>query len=93
VALKATNKNEGAPLYGARGADGTIFTASTVPYKKFPSLSFDDNQAAFDERKRLNITPKKRRRGDGVGSQQEGRDKVAKQTSAFTTRVEDVGQK
>jgi hypothetical protein len=43
-------------------------------YKKFPSLSFDDNQAAFDERKRLIVTPKKRRRDDGVGSQQEGRD-------------------
>jgi hypothetical protein len=29
-------------------------------YKNFHSLSYDDNQAAFDEEKRLNITPKKR---------------------------------
>jgi hypothetical protein len=59
-------------LHGARGVDGTI--SQFLLYKKFPSLSFDDNQAALDDRKRLNITPKKRRRGDGVGSQQEGRE-------------------
>jgi hypothetical protein len=63
VALKATNKNE--------GAYGTI--SQLLLYKKFSSLSFDDNQAAFDERKRLNITPKRSRRGDGVESRQESR--------------------
>jgi hypothetical protein len=60
------------------------------------------DEAAFDEQKRLNTTPKKRCRG-GVG----GRDrnassvkagkkavaKLAKQISALTTRVQDVEKK
>jgi hypothetical protein len=51
-------------------ASSTILGQDSVPM----SYAIRENQAAFDERKRLNITPKKRRRGDDVGSQQEGRD-------------------
>jgi hypothetical protein len=65
-------------------------------------LSYVDNQAAFNERKRLNVTPKKRRRGGGGGkgrkasSVKAGKKAVAKltkQISALTTRVNDVEKK
>jgi hypothetical protein len=71
-------------------------------YKSFHSLSYDDNQAAFNERKRLNITPKKRRRGVGGGKSRNASSvkagkkavaKLAKQISALTSRVNDVEKK
>jgi hypothetical protein len=92
------NKNEGAPLHGVQGADETV----SPLIQELPLVVLDDNQAAFDEQKRLSITPKKRCRG-GVG----GRDrnassveagkkavaKIAKQISALTTRVQGVERK
>jgi hypothetical protein len=45
-----------APTSGIKGANGDIFTGF---YKNFQSLSDDEKQAIFDERKRLNINPKK----------------------------------
>jgi hypothetical protein len=45
-----------APNSGIKGANGDIFTGC---YKNFQSLSDDEKQAIFDERKRLNINPKK----------------------------------
>jgi hypothetical protein len=45
-----------APTSGIKGANGDIFTGF---YKNFQSLSDYEKQATFDERKRLNINPKK----------------------------------
>ena len=47
-----------APTSGIKGANGDIFTGF---YKNFQSLSDDEKQAIFDERKRPNINPKKSR--------------------------------
>jgi hypothetical protein len=47
-----------APTSGIKGANGDIVTGF---YKNFQSLSDDEKQAIFDERKRLNINPKKSR--------------------------------
>jgi hypothetical protein len=41
---------------GIKGQNGDIFTGF---YKNFQSLSNNEKQAIFDERKRLNINPKK----------------------------------
>jgi hypothetical protein len=49
-----------APPSGIKGPNGDIFTGF---YKNFQSLSDDEKQAIFDERKRLNINPKKSRGG------------------------------
>jgi hypothetical protein len=99
--VASNNKNEGAPLHGVQGADERV---SPLLLQELPLVVLDDNQAAFDEQKRLNITPKKRCRRGGVG----GRDRnassvkagkkamaklVAKQISALTTRVQDVEKK
>jgi hypothetical protein len=45
-----------APTSGIKGANGDIFTGF---YKNFQSLSDDEKQAIFDERKGININPKK----------------------------------
>jgi hypothetical protein len=47
-----------APESGIKGPDGVIFTGF---YKNFQQLSDEDKQAIFDERKRLNIVPKRSR--------------------------------
>jgi hypothetical protein len=85
-------------MHGVRGADERV----SMLLEGIPLVVLDDNQAGFDERKRLNITPTERCR-DGVG----GRDrnassvkagkkavaKLAKQISALTTRVNEVEKK
>jgi hypothetical protein len=77
VALQATNKDEGAPSCGVLGADETAFTASTGT-KHCLMTTIKPPQ------KRLNITPKKFRRGKRVESNVT---KLAKQVSALTHRV------
>jgi hypothetical protein len=54
----AVDSRSGVPESGIRGPDGVIFTGF---YKNFQQLSENDKQAIYDERKRLNIVPKKSR--------------------------------
>jgi hypothetical protein len=70
--------------------------------QEIPLVVLDDNQANSDERKRLNITPKKLRRGGGdrksrnassVKAGEKAVAKVSKEISALTTRVSDVEKK
>jgi hypothetical protein len=92
------NKNEGAPLHGVQGADERV----SPLLQQLPLIVLDDNQAAFDEQKRLNTTPKKRCRGrvggrdrnaSSVKAGKKAVTKLAKQISALTTRVQDVEKK
>jgi hypothetical protein len=71
-----------APASGIKGANGDIFTGF---YKNFQSLSDDEKQAIFDERKRLNINPKKNR-GNHSRKGQTSAIKVNKKTLSKMTR-------
>jgi hypothetical protein len=85
-----------APPSGIKGANGDIFAGL---YKNFQSLSDDEKQAIFDERKRLNINPKKSR-GNHSKKGQTSAIKVNKKTlskmtreiSPMKARLKDVGK-
>jgi hypothetical protein len=84
-----------APATGIKGSDGTIFTGF---YKNFSQLSDDDKQAIFDERKRLNIVPKKGRgtpsRGgrktSAIKSKKKALGKLNREISSLKTRLKDI---
>jgi hypothetical protein len=83
------------PTSGIKGAKGVIFTGF---YKRFQSLSDDEKQAIFDERKCLNINSKKRR-GNHSKKGQTSAIKVNKKTLSKMTReismkarLKDVGK-
>jgi hypothetical protein len=85
-----------APTSGIKGANGDIFTGF---YKNFQSLSDDEKQAIFDERKRLNINPKKSRgkhskkgQTSAIKINKKILSKMTKEISSMKTRLKDVGK-
>jgi hypothetical protein len=90
------SNNGQAPSNGIRGADGKIFTGF---YKDLQALSPQDRQAVFDERLRLNITPKKKtpirakRTTSAIKAQKKAASKLTKQISALHIRVNEVAKK
>jgi hypothetical protein len=90
------SNNGQAPTHGIRGADGNIFTGF---YKDFQALSYQDRQAIFDERSRLNITPKKKtpirakRAASAIKAGKKTVSKLNKQISALHIRVNEVAKK
>jgi hypothetical protein len=75
-----------APTSGIKGANGDIFTGF---YKKFQTLSDDEKEAIFDERKHININPKKSC-GNHSKKGQTSAIKVNKKTLSKMTRLKDV---
>jgi hypothetical protein len=77
-----------APPTGIKGSNGEIFTGF---YKNFQSLSEDDKQAIFNERKRLNITPKRSRVGKSKASaitvKKKALAKMNREISSLKTRL------
>ena len=87
----------GAPVSGVRGSDGAIYTGF---YKNFKQLSEADKQSILDERKRLNIVPKKSRaRGGGgrnasaIKSNKKSLVKLRREISALKKRLKGVENK
>jgi hypothetical protein len=85
-----------APTSGIKGANGDIFTGL---YKNFQSLSNDEKQAIFDERKRLNINPKKSRGNHSKKGQtsaikvnKKTMSKMTREISSMKARLKDVGK-
>lgn len=58
-----THSGGDAPASGVVGKDGKVFTGF---YRNFNTLSQDDKDTIFEERKRLGISPKKSRRASAV---------------------------
>jgi hypothetical protein len=85
-----------APTSGIKGANGDIFTGF---YKNFQSLSDDEKQAIFDERKRLNINPKKSCGGHSQKGQtsaikvnKKTLSKMTREISSMKARLKDIGK-
>jgi hypothetical protein len=86
-----------APTSGIKGPAGDFFTGF---YKNFQSLSqHDEKQAIFDERKRLNINPKKSPSGHSKKGQtsaikvkKKTLSKMTREISSMKTRLKDVGK-
>ena len=91
--VDSQGKQDAAPVSGVKGANGEIFTGF---YKNFQSLSDDDKQAIFDERKRLNITPKKSRGGrpkartSSLKAEKKKLVKMNRAISSLKTRLHDM---
>jgi hypothetical protein len=71
--VETQTKSDGAPSQGIIGTDGKIFTGY---YKNFRGIPFDDQQAIFRERERLNINGvagRNKRGGGGRGRGGSGR--------------------
>jgi hypothetical protein len=84
------------PINGIKGANGDIFTGL---YENFQSLSDDEKQAIFDERKRFNINPKKRcgshsKKGQTSAIKVNKRtlSKMTREISSMKARLKDVGK-
>jgi hypothetical protein len=82
------------PTSGIKGAIGDIFTGF---YKNFQSLSDDEKQAIFNERKRLNINPKKSRGNHSKKGQtsaikvnKKALSKITREISSMKARLKDV---
>jgi hypothetical protein len=85
-----------APTSGIKGPNGDIFTGF---YKNFQSLSDDEKQAIFDERKHLNINPKKSRGGHSKKGQtsttkvnKKKLSKMTREISSMKARLKDAGK-
>ncbi len=85
-----------APNSGIKGANGDIFTGF---YKNFQSLSDDEKQAIFDERKRLNINPKKscgnhskKGQTSAIKVNKKTLSKMTREISSMKARLKDVGK-
>jgi hypothetical protein len=85
-----------APTSGIKGANRDIFTGF---YKNSQSLSDDEKEAIFDERKRLNINPKKSRGGHSKKGQtndikvnKKTLSKMTRAISSMKARLKDVGK-
>jgi hypothetical protein len=82
------------PTSGIKGANGDIFTGF---YKNFQSLSDDEKQAIFDERKRLNINPKKscgnhskKGQTSAIKVNKKALSKMTREISSMKARLKDV---
>jgi hypothetical protein len=74
-------KEDNSPTTGIHGANGKIFTGF---YPNFRELPWDDRKAIFEERTRLNIVPKDRKRGGVRG--RGARAGAARNASAASTK-------
>jgi hypothetical protein len=90
----ATGQGGEAPSSGINKPDGSIFTGY---FKNFQQLSSDDKSAVIEERKRLNITPKKgkqrsARKTTAVASTKatKGVAKFNRAISSLTTRLKEL---
>jgi hypothetical protein len=77
--VDSRNKDDASPTQGITGADGNIFTGF---YNAFKSLTYDDQQAVFAERKRLGINSGSRNRRGGNSSGGNGRGGKGRKTSS-----------
>jgi hypothetical protein len=85
-----------APTSGIKGAKGDIFTGF---YKNFQSLSDDEKQAIYKERKRLNINPKescgshsKKGQTSAIKVNKKTLSKMTREISSMKARLKDVGK-
>jgi hypothetical protein len=87
----ATGQGGEAPSSGINKPDGSIFTGY---FKNFQQLSSDDKSAVIEERKRLNITPKKGKprsaRKTAATKATKGVAKFNRAISSLTTRLKEL---
>jgi hypothetical protein len=84
-----------APASGIKGSNGEIFAGF---YKNFQSLSADEKQAIFQERKRLNIkttrgrgaNPKKGKTS-AIQSNKKAMSKMTRKIASLETKLKNVG--